>query len=241
MVYVCCITGLIACSAPSEKGQVSQPRQRDDSASRAPAVSVPALVPDEIQRYRIDPAASTLHILVFRGGTLARLGHNHVISSHSLQGTIWRGAPIEQSGFEMLVALNELIVDDNAARAEEGEDFPLNLSDEAKSGTKANMLRSSLLDSDQYPNIAIRSVRVGGTSDASVILAALQIKDKSREVRVPVTLTQTGLGLQVQGAFDLRQSDFGMTPLSIAKGALQVMDMVKIKFRLVALPINPEN
>jgi hypothetical protein len=175
-----------------------------------------------------------LRILVYRGGTMARLGHNHVISSADLQGQIWRGATAESSGFEIAVPVNTLIVDENAARAEEGEDFPLNVSEDAKAGTKANMLRPTLLDGARYPEISIRATRITGSTASPDVVASMRIKDQTREIRLPVTLTETDSALAIQGSFEIRQSDFGITPLSIAMGALTVQDTVKIKFRLVA-------
>ncbi len=187
--------------------------------------------------YRVDPAASMLHILVYRGGPMARLGHNHVVSSQNLQGRVWQGAALQDSGFNITVPVNDLVVDDNAARATEGEDFPLNVSEDARQGTKANMLRDTLLDGARYPEIRITSVRVQGDAKAPVVMAALRIKDQTRQVTVPVTLQTTDKGLQVTGAFEIQQTDFGITPLSIAMGALLVVDTVKIKFSLVAVAI----
>src|SRR5690348_16519563 len=49
--------------------------------------------PDDLrgaQLFRISPATSSLHILVYRSGTMASLGHNHVISSRSVNGFVWR-------------------------------------------------------------------------------------------------------------------------------------------------------
>jgi polyisoprenoid-binding protein YceI len=185
-------------------------------------------------RYRVDPQESSLRILVYRGGTMARLGHNHVISSADLKGQIWRGATAESSGFEIEIPVNTLIVDDNAARAEEGEDFPLNVSEDAKAGTKANMLHPTLLDGERYAEISIRATRITGSTTSPDVVASMRIKDQTREIRLPVTLTETESALAIQGSFEIRQSDFGITPLSIAMGALTVQDTVKIKFRLVA-------
>lgn len=185
--------------------------------------------------YTIAADASSLRILVYRGGTLARLGHNHVISSHELQGRVWLGATLQTSGFEIRVPVNTLIVDDNAARTAEGADFPLNLSEDAKEGTKANMLRETLLDGARYPEVLIRSVAVEGTLQAPVVVAALRIRDQTREVRLPVSLVAGANGLRVRGSFVLRQSDFGITPLSLAMGALQVQDAVTIRFELLGI------
>lgn len=167
---------------------------------------------------------------------MARLGHNHVVSSHNLQGHVWQGAALKDSGFDITVPVNDLVMDDNAARAAEGTDFPLNVSEDAKQGTKANMLRDTLLDGARYPEIRITSVGVQGDTHAPVVIAALHIKDQTRQVTVPVTLQAIDKGLRVSGSFQIRQSDFGITPLSIAMGALQVVDTLTIKFVLVTLP-----
>ena len=42
-------------------------------------------------------------------------------------------------------------------------------------------------------------------------------------------------GLRVKGQFDIKQTDFGITPLNVALGALLVQDTLKIKFDLFAL------
>ena len=185
--------------------------------------------------YRIDATSSKLHILVYRGGTLARLGHNHVISSRNISGNIWRGPSLKDSGFDIMIPVNALIVDDNEARAAEGEDFPLNVTEDAKQGTKANMLRSTLLDGASYPDIHIKSVSLQGDQNAPLVVAALRIKDQTRQISLPVTLRSADGQLHIKGEFDIKQTDFGITPLNVALGALLVLDTVKIKFELVAV------
>ena len=191
----------------------------------------PATVP---QRYRIDGDASTLHILVYRAGPLARLGHNHVISSNQVGGWIWQGSSLTNSGFDIQVPVNSLVVDDNAARAAEGDDFPLNIPDDAKAGTKVNMLRETLLDGAHYPAVTLQAVHIDGAAPTPTVRVALRIRDQTRQVQVPVQLSATPSALRVQGEFSIQQSDFGITPLSVAMGALQVQDTVHIKFDLLA-------
>jgi polyisoprenoid-binding protein YceI len=230
-----------ACSLPAGREATPLPTTKPatapsptDTTAAQPATSTPVAV----QRYQIDPAASQLRILVYKGGPMARLGHNHVISSQSLRGSIWRSAVQGQSGFEITVPVRELIVDDNANRTAEGPDFPLNLSEEDKAGTKTNMLRPSLLDGERFPDIVIRSVGVEGDGDTPEVVAHIRIKDQTREIRLPVRLEMAKGLLQVQGQFTLRQTDMGLTPLSVAMGALVVQDAVTIRFQLVARPGN---
>ena len=184
--------------------------------------------------YQIDPAASTLHILVYRGGTLARLGHNHVISSHHITGSIWHAASLADSGFDITVPVQTLVVDDSSARAAEGEDFAASVSEDARQGTHANMLRAALLDADRYPDIHIRSTTIQGDTQAPTVTAEIRIKAQTRLVTLPVVLSVSESDMRVVGAFNIRQTDFGITPLSVALGALQVQDTLSIKFELVA-------
>lgn len=184
--------------------------------------------------YQIDPATTTLHILVYRGDSMAKLGHNHVISSRNVCGGIGRGASLESSGFDIAVPVNDLIVDDAAARVAEGEDFSQIVNEEAKEGTKANMLRELLLDGARFPDIRIGSVSLQGDTNAPTVVAAIRIKDQIRHVTLPVTVHSTDSGMRVQGAFEIKQTDFGIIPISVALGALQVIATIKIKFDLIA-------
>ena len=228
-----CFALLTACTLPP-------PAEPERNAAvpvlAAPPPTAPPTSTQPALAYRIDSEASTLHILVYRGGTLARLGHNHVISSHDVSGRIWRDPALENSGFAIRVPVNTLIVDDNAARASEGEDFPLNVAEDAKQGTKVNMLRETLLDGAHYPEISIVSLNLQGDTDAPRVVASMRIKDQTRPITVPVTLKLVGSDLHVKGEFEIKQTDFGITPLSVALGALLVLDTLKIKFEWVAKP-----
>ncbi|OYT92347.1 MAG: hypothetical protein CFE43_08770 [Burkholderiales bacterium PBB3] len=226
-LVLACSTAMGSCTLPPP---TKPARQIDAQAAR------PSLLPaaQAAKVYRIDPGASTLHVLVYRGGPMVRLGHNHVIISSSISGRIWQGASLENSGFAISVPVNSLIVDDNDARTAEGEDFPLNVTEDAKQATKANMLRETLLDGARYPDISIQSIRLLGDTDTPRVLAALRIKDQTRQIVVPVTLRSTDGSLRVQGEFEIKQTDFGIAPLSVALGALVVLDTLKVKFELVA-------
>lgn len=227
-----------ACSGGPDRVPPRAPVLPDATQARPSAAATNAPV---VARYRLATQDSMLRILVYRGGPMAQLGHNHVISSRDLQGEVWRASAVEASGFELTVPVNSLVVDDNTERAQEGEDFPLNVSEDAKASTKANMLRPTLLDGAVYPNVSIRSLGLSGAPDAPVGTVAIRIKDKTREMQVPLAVQTQADALVVQGSLEIRQSDFGITPLSIAMGALTVQDTVKIKFRLVAraVPASP--
>src|SRR6516165_5149769 len=111
--------------------------------------------------YEIVPQASLLTILVYRGGALASAGHNHVIASHDLSGTIFIPAAILQSSFEVHIPVATLTVDEAALRAQQSAaDFPPDVSEDAKEGTRHNMLGAALLDAEHNPEIVLRALRL---------------------------------------------------------------------------------
>lgn len=185
--------------------------------------------------YELDSQASTLHIHVFRGGTFARLGHNHVMSSQSVTGRIWMRPQFSSSSFELSFPVANLIVDDPAARRAAGTDFPPEIPESDKAGTRKNMLRKEVLDAENYPTVTVKSASVSGSLQAARISARITIKDVTREVVVPTTIVMNGTGLTARGEFEIKQTEFGIKPFSVAMGALEVQDTLRVRFDLVAL------
>jgi len=55
-------------------------------------------------------------------------------------------------------------------------------------------------------------------------------------MRLPVHVESAPGRVLVSGDFRLRQSDFGITPYSVMRGALAVQDELTVRYRLVAEP-----
>lgn len=224
---LCCLWLLSSC-APTIK-----------QTPAVPPTPVAADYPADLQGarlYRLAPEQSKLHILVYRGGTMANLGHNHVVSSSTLSGYIWLHDSLLRSGFRFTLAVNDLIVDDAQARKDEGTDFVSTVSDSARAGTRTNMLKPELLNGEHYPMIRLRSLGITGDLTQSQVQVRVTIKDQSRDLTVPVQLSADAQSLRVIGQFQIKQTEFGITPYSVAMGALQVQDQLTIKFELVAIP-----
>jgi hypothetical protein len=202
-----------------------------------PPISVPPTPEVDLRGatvYEIDPQASELHILVYRGGTLSRLGHNHVMTSKSLAGRAWMKQPFTASGFELSFPVADLVVDDPQARRAAGNDFPPDIPQADKDGTRKNMLRPEVLDAEHYPRVEVRSVKVDGTLQAPQLTARITIKGASRDVAIPTAIAIDGSRLTARGEFDIQQTDFGMKPFSVVLGALEVQDRLHVRFQLVA-------
>jgi hypothetical protein len=177
-----------------------------------------------------------------RTGPLARLGHNHVMVNRALRGAVSFPDAAGAAGadgaaraavFWLDVPAAGFVVDDDRARAEEGPDFAAEVSDDAKSGTRQNMLSAGVLDADEFPVITIRSIAISDSGEATV---SIGIAGHESTIDVTFERHSDDQRLSASGSLQLRQSALGLTPYSLMLGALQVQDSVTIKFKIVALP-----
>lgn len=183
---------------------------------------------------KIDAALSDVRILVYRGGELARFGHNHVVSSADLQGFVLQADDKLASRFDLFLPLDRLIVDDPAMRAEEGEGFASAVSEKDRQGTRANMLGEKGLDAAQFPFLQLSGKVAANSPSALTLNININIHGQSRSLTTEANITENADGLTVAGSFEVLQSDFGVEPFSALLGRLRVLDEVKIKYRIVA-------
>ena len=193
--------------------------------------------------FDVAPAESLLTILVFRAGVLASAGHNHVIASHTLSGAIYLAPDPAGVSFEFHLPVDSLTVDEGTLRAAEGSaDFPPDVPQSAKEGTRRNMLGSALLDAGAYPEIVLRALPTsaaggaGSLPQTGVLQARVQaeVRGQPHTLSVPVRYERSGQSVTASGDFALTQSELGLTPFSAMLGALQVKDEMRVRFHIVA-------
>jgi polyisoprenoid-binding protein YceI len=209
------------------------------SASRPSArpAALPPQNPPSISgaRYRVEPRDSELRILVYKAGTMAALGHDHVIVNRALAGWATFDGQASTASFSLTVPTSAFLVDDAGARAEEGADFAEVVTDEAKSGTLRNMLSPALLDAAEFPEITVRSVTVRQAQDALEATVSVTVAGHESTLEVPFTLDRSAGRLDGSGSLTVRQSTLGLTPYSVMLGALRVQDDLRVKFKIVAV------
>jgi hypothetical protein len=231
IVAACC---LAAChGAPAVSTGAAHP-----PATAAPAV---AAMPTTLERYRIDAQRSVVLILIYRDGRLAALGHNHVIAVRELSGDIVLAADLAQSSWQLDFPVAALSVDEPQLRAAQGSNFQSAVDPVAIAGTREHMLGPALLDAERFPTIHLQSLQLkphadAAGSEAEDLLMTLRIlvRDRSTEVQLPVSLQRSGDELVAGGEFDLTHAQLGLTPYSVALGALRVAERMQVRFRLVA-------
>jgi polyisoprenoid-binding protein YceI len=186
--------------------------------------------------YDVVSGESLLTILAFRGGALAKAGHNHVIASHEVAGTFYVPDEVLRSTFELHIPVGSLTIDEPELREKEGPDFPKEVPDSAKEGTRRNMLSEALLNGAQYPEITLLSGQIQPGTMGSSVQADVQVtvRGQTHTVPVPVAYTLNGGELVATGELPLKQSDLGLTPFSAMLGALQVQDEMRVRFHILA-------
>jgi polyisoprenoid-binding protein YceI len=96
------------------------------------------------------------------------------------------------------------------------------------------MLRAEVLDGEHFPTITLRSAAASGAWPLPVLRDAVTLKGVEREQEIPVVVERDGNGVIARGELRLNQTDFGMTPFSVAGGAIQVADTLEIRFEIAA-------
>lgn len=178
---------------------------------------------------------SLLTIQVYRGGALAKAGHNHVIASHDLAGTIYVAPVPAQTTFEVKLHVSSLAVDEPALRAQAGSDFGAAVPDSAREGTRRNMLGTALLNAQMFPEIILRSQSIasGGPGEVTSQVDA-QVRGAPHVFLIHAHYSLDATQVRISGEVPLRQTDLGLTPFSAMLGALQVEDEMRVKFLIVA-------
>jgi hypothetical protein len=206
---------------------------------REPAPAAPAAPPDFPEGYyrealaqgrpvfRVDSRESLVVIEVRRSGSLARLGHDHIVASHEVVGYV---AP-DEGRADLYVALERLAVDEAALRAEAGFDSQPAESD--IEGTRANMLEK-VLDTEKFPFVLVRVNGVDAKHGDVTLSVAITLHGNTRTLQAPARIDADAGQMSVTGRLSFDQTDFGITPYSLLGGAIAVKNGVDLRFRIRA-------
>jgi hypothetical protein len=209
-----------------------------ERAARAPDLPQVPTAPDAVPVgsvvFDIDSEASEVRILVYRGGALARLGHNHVIRVRNLSGRAWLHRQSQRAGFEMAFPVEQLQVDLASARAQAGAQFSAAVPEADRESTRRNMLGPAVLDAARHPLIRLRGMAGDDGSMPMQFRVSITLRGVERTVPVSAQVDESGGRLTARGVFELRQTDFGIQPFSVMGGLLMVEDRLDVQFEIQA-------
>lgn len=237
LLAVLCAGLLASCRAPAPGPEPAPGRApTGPAATPLPAPLAPPAVAGRL--HRIVPGESLVQILVLRAGPLARAGHNHVVAARDMAGWVALAEDPARSSFELHIPVTSLTVDERALRAVLGPEFPPELPQSAREGTRGNLLGPDVLDAAHHPEIVVRGsgleTRSGG--DAYAMLH-IDIRGRTRSVRVPLRYAVEPERLSVNAEFSLTHAQLGVTPFSALLGALQVDETLQFRVRLTFRPV----
>lgn len=223
MVAALCLSGCRSVPGPGSRA----------TPAPAPAATTTA-APAGAERYRIDAARSEVLILVYRAGRMALLGHNHVVAVRQLSGEVVVATDPAQCSWQLDFPVAALSVDESQLRAAQGEEFQTKVDDVAIAGTRDHMLGAALLDAARFPVIHLQSQQVRTEADGLRMDTRIVVRDHALQVDLPLALQRSPDELIASGEFDLTHAELGLTPYSVALGALRVADRMHVRYRLVA-------
>jgi polyisoprenoid-binding protein YceI len=177
--------------------------------------------------YAVDPRASQLTIRAFAGGLLSAFAHNptFAVRRFTVEISFDPAAP-ERSSVKVVVDAASLELTDQVSESDRKE--------------IQRIMRNEVLEVERFPTIEFQSARVeagdtGGRYHVS-ITGPLTLHGAVREVTIDADGSTMGTMLRVHGEYLLRQSEFGIKPVSVAAQAIKVKDELKCVFDLVARP-----
>ena len=217
---------LAACVVPPRAPPAAPPPETPAGAAPPAAAALPS------EHWTI--AASHLEVRVYRDGPMQKLGHNHLITSEALEGSIELREPLTNSSFEIRLPLESLVVDDPQARSTAGSEFANPVPQKDRDGTRRNLLGEHLLDAARQNVIRLTTEELSGEPGALQARVRVSLRGEEYVVAAPFSLNIEGDRLESHANFRLTHADIGLVPFTVALGVLKVRDDIEIDLRLEA-------
>jgi hypothetical protein len=158
---------------------------------------------------------SEITIRVFKSGLFSGFAHNHVVVAPIAKANV----NPEGLAAEITVAVKEMKVTD------------AEVSEKDRVEIQSTMLGPKVLDQEKFPEIHFKSSRIEQTSPQHYrVVGLLELHGVKREI----TLQVTGEPSHYHGATKLKQSEFGIKPISLGGGSVKVKDELELEFDVYA-------
>jgi polyisoprenoid-binding protein YceI len=161
------------------------------------------------------PQRSAITIRVFKSGLFSGFAHNHVVI-----------APISQARVDPAALTAEIVVAVKEMKVTDTE-----VSEKDRAEIQSTMLGPKVLDQEKFPEIHFKSSRIEQTSPQHYRVEGLL---ELHGVKHEITLQVTGEPSHYHGASKLKQSEFGIKPISMGGGSVKVKDELELEFDVYA-------
>jgi len=161
----------------------------------------------------IDTQKSVLTVRVYKSGLFSAFAHDHEIR-----------APIQNGTFDEQKRMVAFKV-----KSAELKVLDPDGSDSERSQVQHTMEGPKVLDPDKFPEISFLSTSIAAAGPGKWnVQGDLTLHGQTHAVKVEVE----GANGHYRGSARFRQTEFGMTPISIGGGSIKVKDEVRIEFEV---------
>jgi len=160
------------------------------------------------------PETSSITIHVHKSGLFSAFGHEHTVAAPIAHGRLNTKART----VEIVVATKQMkVVDADASEKDRAE-------------IQATMLGPSVLDTDKFPEIRFQSLHVEDIDGNRYrVTGKLELHGVARDLSFEVHRNAEGV---YEGRTKLKQTDFGIQPVTVAAGTVKVKDELEIEFHI---------
>lgn len=194
-------------------------RQLDNAARPLPE--------EETVRYRIDITGSSFAVKATSTGMLSAFGHDPRIAIRDFGGEVEfspGGSSLDDARVQLNIRADSLEVTDDVNEKDRA-DIQRRMQDE-------------VIDIEHYPDILYECSRVTGSGNGASYWLALNgeltLCGMTRPVLVQARIIVTDASIRASGEFLVRQSAFGIAPVTAVGGAIRLKDELKCNFDIVA-------
>lgn len=177
--------------------------------------------------YVVDAKASTFIVQAFATGLLASFGHSPKIAVENFRGELSftrTGATIGAAELKINIQADSLDVADNISEKDR-QDIHRKMHEE-------------VLETDRFPEISYECSKISANGSGDRYWVALNgeltLHGVTKSVPVSARAVLAGNTVCARGEFSVRQSEFGIAPVTAAAGAIKIKDEVKCTFDIVA-------
>ncbi|HLJ89469.1 MAG TPA: YceI family protein [Candidatus Angelobacter sp.] len=180
-----------------------------------------AVTSDDAGQQSAAEQKSSITVHVYKTGLFSAFAHNHIIV-----------APIAQSTTDAKRLAAEILVHSKEMRVTDPGD-----SDSTRSEIQATMLGPKVLDAEKFPEIHFKSSKIEPLRIEPLkaeppdtqhyrVTGLLELHGTSKEISFEVTHSPG----RYHGSTKLKQTEFGIQPVSIGGGAVKVKDQIDLDF-----------
>ena len=177
-------------------------------------------------RYVFDAKSSRFTVQAYATGLLSGFGHDPVIAIRDFDGEV----QFVPGSYEKIFVRFSV----KTSTFEPGGDMKRD--DRLK---MESLMRGEVLEVERFPNAVFESTEIKAREAGDNLLEAqvvgeLTLHGVTRQHSFDVRVTNLGSMLRVAGSFRLLQSDYAISRVSMAGGALRLKDELRLNFEVVA-------